>query len=183
MATSNDRAILNSIINPLLPNDEFKALDDAREDIDETDNSENEKSAKEFEKQGVIFAESGKMDEALKMFNNAIDSSPMWASAYNNRAQALRLLKRNEEAMEDLNKAIELSQGRGKAASQAYCQRAMLYHYAGNEELAFTDWESASNLGSQFAKNQLIQKNPYAALCNKMLHDVFKNLKEGSPVK
>jgi tetratricopeptide (TPR) repeat protein len=60
------------------------------------DNSENEKSAKEFEKQGVIFAESGKMDEALKMFNNAIDSSPMWASAYNNRAQALRLLKRNE---------------------------------------------------------------------------------------
>jgi tetratricopeptide (TPR) repeat protein len=60
------------------------------------DNSENEKSAKEFEKQGVIFAESGKMDEALKMFNNAINSSPMWASAYNNRAQALRLLKRNE---------------------------------------------------------------------------------------
>jgi hypothetical protein len=35
MATSNDRAILNSIINPLLANDEFKALDDAREDIDE----------------------------------------------------------------------------------------------------------------------------------------------------
>jgi hypothetical protein len=40
MATSNDRAILNSIINPLvLPNDEFKALDDAREDIDETGKS------------------------------------------------------------------------------------------------------------------------------------------------
>ena len=35
MATSNDRAILNSIINPLLPNDGFKAPDDAREDIDE----------------------------------------------------------------------------------------------------------------------------------------------------
>ncbi len=34
MATSNDREILNSIISPLLPNDEFKALD-AREDIDE----------------------------------------------------------------------------------------------------------------------------------------------------
>ena len=60
------------------------------------DNSENVKNAKEFEKQGVICAESGKMDEALKMFNNAIGSSPMWASAYNNRAQALRLLKRNE---------------------------------------------------------------------------------------
>ncbi len=60
------------------------------------DNSENVKNAKEFEKQGVICAEAGKMNEALQMFNNAIGSSPMWASAYNNRAQALRLLKRND---------------------------------------------------------------------------------------
>lgn len=82
--------------------------------------------------------------------------------------------------MEDLDKAIKLSNGKGKAASQAYCQRAMLYHYTGNEELALKDWDSASKLGSQFAKNQLIQKNPYAALCNKMLHDVFKNLKEAN---
>lgn len=52
--------------------------------------------AKEFEKQGVIFAESGRMDQALEMFGKAVDCSPMWASAYNNRAQALRLLKRNE---------------------------------------------------------------------------------------
>ena len=82
--------------------------------------------------------------------------------------------------MEDLNRAIQLSHGRGKAACQALCQRAMLYHYTGNEELAFKDWESASNLGSAFAKNQLIQKNPYAALCNKMLYDVFKNVNEGN---
>ena len=116
MATSNDRAILNSIINPLMPTDEFKAVAD---EIGKqckcnsfisfyptyysvcilnpyVDNSENVKNAKEFEKQGVICAEAGKMNEALQMFNNAIGSSPMWASAYNNRAQALRLLKRND---------------------------------------------------------------------------------------
>ncbi len=85
--------------------------------------------------------------------------------------------------MVDLNKAIQLSNGKGKAACQAYCQRAMLNHYTGNEELAFKDWECASNLGSNFAKNQLIQKNPYAALCNKMLYDVFKNVKAGSQIK
>jgi hypothetical protein len=33
MATSNDRAILNSIINPLMPTDEFKALDDVADEI------------------------------------------------------------------------------------------------------------------------------------------------------
>lgn len=83
------------------------------------------------------------------------------------------------EAMSDLNKAIELSGGKGKIASQAFCQRAMLHHLACEEDLALKDWESASKLGSAFAKQQLVQRNPYAALCNKMLHDVFKTLKEG----
>lgn len=80
--------------------------------------------------------------------------------------------------MENINKAISLSNGRGRAACQAYCQRAMLYHYFENEELALKDWKSASTLGSQFAKNQLIKNNPYAALCNKMLYDVFKSFKD-----
>lgn len=185
MATSNDRAILNSIINPLLPNEEFEDLGSEVAEhtlINET-NFPNINDAKEFEKQGIVLAESGTLDQALDMFEKAIASSPTWASAYNNRAQALRLLKRNEEAMVDLNKAILLSNGKGKAACQAYCQRAMLNHYTGNEELAFKDWECASNLGSNFAKNQLIQKNPYAALCNKMLYDVFKNVKAGSQIK
>lgn len=52
--------------------------------------------AKEFEKQGVVFAESGNLNQALEMFDKAIAISPLWASAYNNKAQALRLLKRNE---------------------------------------------------------------------------------------
>lgn len=81
--------------------------------------------------------------------------------------------------MADLDKAIELSQGKGKVASQAFCQRAMLHQLASNDTLAFQDWESASRLGSSFAKQQLVLRNPYAALCNKMLHDVFKSLKEG----
>ena len=60
------------------------------------ENFTNIQNAKEFEKQGVILAESGTLDQALDMFEKAIASSPTWASAYNNRAQALRLLKRNE---------------------------------------------------------------------------------------
>lgn len=82
--------------------------------------------------------------------------------------------------MDDLNKAIGYSQGKGKAAAQAFCQRAMLYHIADKTELCDNDWKAAAALGSQFAQRQLAQKNPYAALCNKMLLEVFTNLKTGN---
>ena len=56
----------------------------------------NVEKAKDFEKQGVILAESGDLEKALNLFNEAINESPTWASAYNNKAQVLRLLKRDE---------------------------------------------------------------------------------------
>jgi len=77
--------------------------------------------------------------------------------------------------------AIEFSQGMGNAASQAYCQRAMLHTVMAQEEKAFKDWESSAKLGNTFARSQLIQRNPYAALCNKMLNEVFQNLKAAAP--
>ena len=54
----------------------------------------------------------------------------------------------------------------------------MLLELSSREE-AIRDWESAARLGSQFAKSRLVQLNPYAALCNRMLHQVFSRLKEG----
>lgn len=83
-------------------------------------------------------------------------------------------------AIQDLDMALQLTNGKGKVASQAYCQRAMLHQLMGNSQKAIEDWKAASNLGNKFAKQQLVQYNPYAALCNKMLHDVFKNLKGDS---
>jgi len=139
--------------------------------------SEEVKMAKECEKRGVKYAEAGDTEAALEMFHSAISASPSWASAYNNRAQAFRLLRRDEDAMNDLHEAIKLSQGEGKAATQAYCQRAMLYQVTGKSQEAKDDWKSAADLGSQFAKNQLAQMNPYAALCNKMLYEAFNSLK------
>jgi len=175
MSTQNDRAILNSIINPLQPVDEaelFTTIEDGSKE-----DSPDVKKAIEFEKRGVVFAESGDIDSALEMFNMAVSASPTWPSAYNNRAQALRLLRRDEDAMNDLHEAIRLSNGEGKAATQALCQRAMLYQISHRNEDAKSDWTQAANLGCQFAKNQLAQMNPYAALCNKMLYEAFSSLK------
>ena len=53
--------------------------------------------------------------------------APLRPASYNNRAQALRLAGRPLEAVDDLNKAIELSQGKGQAGSAALCQRGGLY--------------------------------------------------------
>ena len=56
-----------------------------------------------------------------------VSLAPLRPSSYNNRAQALRLAGRPDEALKDLNKAIELSKGEGRAGSSALCQRGVLY--------------------------------------------------------
>lgn len=91
------------------------------------------------------------------------------------------LLGKNDLALQDLNKAIELSFGRGKAASQAYVQRALLAKENNNNELALEDFKKASCLGNHFAKAQVTAMNPYAALCNQMLSEVFARIYEGKP--
>jgi len=125
----------------------------------------------------VELAEAGNVEKALAQFEKAIEIAPKWASAYNNRAQALRLIGRNEEAIQNLDKALQFSNGKGKVACQSYCQRAMLLEQS-TKEAALKDWESAAKLGSQFARTRLVQLNPYAALCNSMLNDVFSCLNE-----
>ena len=102
-------------------------------------------------------------------------------------------------AMEDLNKALELSKRRGKTACLAFTQRGCILRKLGKDDDARADFEAAAQLGSPFAKiqvdiyasftyfstlvilmpscvSQAVQLNPYAALCNKMLHDVIEKL-------
>ena len=83
------------------------------------------------------------------------------------------------EALGDLNKSIELSRGQGKAACQAYIQRAMIHLLKENREQSRQDFQKAADLGSSFAKMQLVAMNPYAAMCNKMLSEVMDKLRKG----
>lgn len=164
-------------------------------------------TAKRLELEGITFAEREEYARAIELFSASIKISPHRASGYNNRAQTLRLMGRIEgelincnyrqkehscrifllitklvtEAREDLNNAINLSQGRGRAACQAYCQRGLINLKENRTEDAKRDFEFAVKLGSQFAKAQLVQLNPYAALCNKMLRGVFDKLQKGLP--
>ena len=58
-------------------------------------------------------ANSGNLEEALKTLDNIIEESPDYPSAFNNRAQIQRILKRDEDALKDLDIAIKLSHEKG----------------------------------------------------------------------
>ena len=83
-------------------------------------------------------------------------------------------------ALEDLDKAIDLSKDHGSAAAQAYTQRGLIHRLNGEEDRAREDFTKGAELGSIFAKSMVVQMNPYAAMCNKMLTKAINKLK-GEP--
>ncbi|CAG7723774.1 unnamed protein product [Allacma fusca] len=180
MATETDNDILNHIFNPLLPTGELAFDTDSEETAVTTESEElypaETKQSKRYDEEGVRAAENGDIDKALTFFTKSIQVAPFRASGYNNRAQSYRLLGDIAAAKTDLNNAINLSGGKGRPACQAFCQRGLIYLRENHIEDARKDFEAAAKLGSQFAKAQLVQLNPYAALCNKMLRDVIGKL-------
>ncbi len=80
-------------------------------------------------------------------------------------------------AVEDLEHAISLSGGIGRSACQALVQRGLLLRLSGRDEEARADFEKAAALGSEFARQQVVILNPYAALCNRMLSEVINKLR------
>ncbi|KAL9970236.1 hypothetical protein ACROYT_G022576 [Oculina patagonica] len=182
MATSEkDQVVLESIFNPLLPLGDIppKHENESENEVND-ENSEESKRANELETSGVEKAEQGDLEGALECFNEACEICPSRPSCFNNRAQLWRLKGDVSSALEDLKKAIELSKDRGSAASQAYTQRGLIHRLNGAEEQALDDFTKAAELGSAFAKTMVVQMNPYAAMCNKMLAEAINKLK-GEP--
>ncbi|XP_067049981.1 tetratricopeptide repeat protein 36 homolog isoform X3 [Acropora muricata] len=179
-ASKNDETVLDSIFSPLLP------LGDSSQSPPQTENEINEeitvecKKAKELETLGVEKAEEGDFDGALECFNEACEICPLRSSCFNNRAQLWRLKGDISRALEDLNKAIDLSKDHGAAAAQAYTQRGLIHRLNREEKQSYEDFSKAAALGSTFAKSMVVQLNPYAAMCNKMLAEAISKLKGDS---
>ncbi|ELK13067.1 Tetratricopeptide repeat protein 36 [Pteropus alecto] len=174
MGTLNDRAVLQAIFNPDTPFGDVVGLDlgeeAEKEQVDETEPVQGPGTA------GVTAAEAGDLSTALEGFGQAINLLSERASAYNHRAQARRLQGDVKGALEDLELALALSGGRGRAARQGFVQRGLLARLQGRDDDARKDFERAARLGSPFARRQLVLLNPYAALCNRMLADVMGQL-------
>eukprot|EP00753_Platysulcus_tardus_P012560 PLAT3423.1.p1 GENE.PLAT3423.1~~PLAT3423.1.p1 ORF type:complete len:368 (-),score=187.52 PLAT3423.1:134-1111(-) len=119
-------------------------------------------------------------EAALALLDEAIAAAPRYASAYNNRAQVLRLLERWDEALDSCHRAIALAKpiflndDAGEAAQrrahtvlrQAYMQRAGLFARTGEEEEELADLERAAKLGSNFARMITSERNAFATLCH-----------------
>uniref|UniRef100_A0A2K6L1Z9 Tetratricopeptide repeat protein 36 n=3 Tax=Rhinopithecus TaxID=542827 RepID=A0A2K6L1Z9_RHIBE len=182
MGTPNDRAVLQAIFNPDTPFGDIVGLD-LGEEAEKEEQKEDVfpqaqlEQSKALELQGVMAAEAGDLSTALERFGQAICLLPERASAYNNRAQARRLQGDVAGALEDLERAVELSGGRGRAARQSFVQRGLLARLQGRDDDARRDFERAARLGSPFARRQLVLLNPYAALCNRMLADMMGQLR------
>jgi len=178
---AQDKAILNSLFNPLLPLGEGVVEDDPCVAVlaGEGD-AEVPAAARGSNAEGVAAARRGDKAAALAAFGAAVAAAPQWAAPYNNRAQLYRLMRRDDEAIADLDHALALAGGRGSAACQAALQRAMLHRLRGEDERARQLFGAAAELGSDFAKQQLVALNPMAALCNKMLAQMMTEAQSGA---
>ncbi|XP_001353602.2 tetratricopeptide repeat protein 36 homolog [Drosophila pseudoobscura] len=176
--SSHDRQVLESIFNPLelSSTQQSVSVPSESELADVEPDTEAVRSSRELELQGVLLTEKGSFDEALKVFQLALYQAQR-ASVLNNRAQTLRLAKRDGEALDDLNKALEMaSDQQSRTKCHAHCQRGVLYRKLDNLDAARSDFEAAAQLGSKFAREQLVEINPFAALCNQMLRKAFDQL-------
>ncbi|XP_066246725.1 tetratricopeptide repeat protein 36 homolog [Euwallacea similis] len=173
--SAHDKAVLETVFNPNLPLGDFVANWEPEDEEDETPDI---LWSKQMELNAIETAEKGNLQEGLDVLNRAIQITHDRPSLYNNRAYIFQFLRQFQDAFNDLTTAIDLcTEKHKKTLCQAYCQRAILHKRADRKELAKADFEKAAELGSKFAKSQLVELNPYAALCNQMLRQVMDKLK------
>ncbi|XP_011059530.1 PREDICTED: tetratricopeptide repeat protein 36 homolog isoform X2 [Acromyrmex echinatior] len=172
--SEGDKAVLKTIFDPFQSLGPFDFLDFStfQESTVETDVFEEDRlepDVLDIIKKAIAWAEAKNFDECFRLFDQALKKAPKSPSILNDRAQALRLANRHEEALKDLHLAVELSENKGRAGIQALCQRGALYRWMEQDDKAREDFTRAAKAGSSFAKSQLVALNPYAAMCNAML--------------
>lgn len=154
------------------------------------------------EKEAIKMVEENKKYElARRIFDEIIVRDPTYASAYNNRAQLLRMKEDtdNEEVMKDLQRAIELAQPevdmnqeirvskmQGTILCQAYSQLGGIYlalaeqaktdghDYWAYEEKASQSLFYAGMFGNETARALAAKVNPYAKLCGNMVREALE---------
>jgi tetratricopeptide (TPR) repeat protein len=141
----------------------------------------------ELQLQAIRAAENKQYEEALQFLTTAEEACAVYAGTFNNRAQ-LRTLQYDvslpehaavqKQVMADLNKAVELATAvkDQQLLQDIHTQRGALYKLLKDDENALKDFEIAGKLGSRFARQQAVELNPYAAMCNKMLTNAIQEM-------
>lgn len=136
---------------------------------------ENDQERMAMEAEAIKLAECHRLHEALVQINFVIESFPDHPSPLNNRAQIFRLLRRDDEALTDLNACINsASPDYPLVLRQAYAQRGWLRMAKDELAAAKEDFDTAAALGHTEARQMATRCNPYAAMCNAMLAQVMQ---------
>jgi hypothetical protein len=81
-------------------------------------------------------------------------------------------------ALFDLSRSIELAGCDFLLTKcRALCQRGIIQRKLNELDLARDDFNESAKLGSKFARQQLVDLNPYAQLCNQMVSKLLADMK------
>lgn len=81
-------------------------------------------------------------------------------------------------ALVDLTESIDLSgETHPLTKCRALCQRGSIKRKLNDLEGAREDFNESAKLGSKFARQQLVELNPYAQLCNQMVSKLLADVK------
>ena len=96
---------------------------------------------------GLVYAEKGDYDTAIRDFNKAIELDPKLAQAFYNRGLAYVNKKDYALAIRDFTRAIELD----PSFAMAFCNRGTAYADNGGYDTAIRDYTKAIELDSNYA--------------------------------
>ncbi|CAD8099130.1 unnamed protein product [Paramecium primaurelia] len=104
-------------------------------------------SKEDILKQGVLFENQGKIEEALKKYEEAITQYPDYADSYIKRANIFKQQGEIDLALIDYNEAIRKNQ----QFAEAYMHRGILFKQKGEIELALNDYNEAIRFNPEYA--------------------------------
>ncbi|KAJ1661489.1 hypothetical protein GGF38_003599 [Coemansia sp. RSA 25] len=137
------------------------------------------------ERRAILAAErDGDIQGAISQLTQIIHDCPSYASAYNNRAQALRLNGADPSAvLADLDSAIRYAQD-DKTCGQAYTQRGIvLKAMEGDQDEVFNSFAQGAKCGNEVARVAMAKENPYAKMCGKIVSEAMRQLRTTSSPK
>ena len=109
---------------------------------------------------GVLHFQRGEFSEAVRQIDDALKINPNVADAYNNRGNALRKLKRSEQALESYDHAIALKPD----DAATFNNRGSAFRELEQFEAALADFDNAITLRPDFAEAFNNRGNAYKEL-------------------
>ena len=107
-----------------------------------------------YSNRGVIHGRFGDVRQSMSDHNRAAELAPDLPNIYVNRANVFTRLKQYPQALDDLDRAIQLG---GEVAHIAYYNRALLHQSLGNSEAARTDAETARKKMHKYRKTMQME--------------------------